>query len=81
LDLVTVRNVVLHQVGVVGQANVSTVRSTDIIVESAVVGTSRFYRLRIPREFVSQCLRVVGAVVEHIQQAIDLDPNFRLSDE
>jgi hypothetical protein len=75
-DLIAVRNIAIHQVGQVDQANVGTVRDPGVIIETRIIGASKFYDLVVSREFLSKCLFAVSTTVLHIQSQAAKNPLF-----
>lgn len=76
MDLVAVRNIAIHQMARVSEANVGTVRDLGVIVQTRVIGESRFYSLVVSREFLVRCLTSVGTTVAHIRRELASNPLF-----
>jgi hypothetical protein len=78
MDFVNIRNIVAHRGGWPDDANVPTVRSPDVIVETNVIGTSRFYKLEIRRGFFVDGLSGIVRSILGIETALAGNPDYRL---
>ena len=76
LDFALVRNIIAHSGGWPNESHAPQVESPNVIIESARIGESVFYRLTITPQFFGECLRAMASSVEAIERRIALDPVF-----
>jgi hypothetical protein len=78
LDFVAVRNIIAHRGGWPDDASAPTVRSPNVIVETSKIGHSRFYKLRIGRQFFGDGLGAIGRSIVALEGVLSVDPVYKL---
>jgi hypothetical protein len=78
LDFNVVRNIIAHRGGWPNDEYAPSVKTPNVILESAVIGTTRFYRLQITSKFLVDGLAAIGRSILGIEEALAADSVFQL---
>ena len=76
LDLVIVRNVCVHDLGQVAEAEFRAVRTPGVIVSRGMVGKHELFGLMITPQFITASMLAVAACVAHVSRHVENDARF-----
>ena len=78
LDFANVRNIIAHAGGWPTEGHVPAVKSSNVIIESAEIHGSKFYRLQIGRNFFGEALAAMALSVTSLETRVASDPELSL---